>query len=270
MDSGSNTWFHDDIGRWVACGSALALSALGGCSGALQQPEAAAYGGPALASIDPLPPSPPEPPPPPAIGNPDDDSSAAGLLERGLVYLRSDRPALGAEAFRAALETGNLNNAGRSLAYWHIYLCEWVQAHRDPAADALESFLAASQDVLDTRSDRPEVLNNAAEFIERFDLDHRMSRARATLSALWADKIPSFGRSLQKPVPIQSDSEVRYFLELAPPCADAPDRQLARRPDVKPDVKGDVVTVQRVTLLCHGRKDGAEYYFEKTGTADAE
>ena len=189
------------------------------------------------------------------------DTSAAEWLQRGFAHFQRDEPALAGAAFRAAVGTGSLNDAGRALAYWHIYLAERRQGHTELGADALESFVAAGQELLDSRGSAGFILQGAADFVERFELDRRMTRARALLSALWADRVATFGRSPARPVPVRSDSEVHDFLEHAPPCANATDRQTTREPDA---TDGDQ-TLERVTMLCHDRHEKAEYWFEKPG-----
>ena len=188
------------------------------------------------------------------------DLSAAGLLERGFTMFRDERPGEAGAAFRAAIATGSLNDAGRTLAYWHIFLAERGLGHVEGGADALMSFLAAGQDVLDARGRRAsEVLDDTGEFIERFDLKSRMARARAILSAIWVDRRPSFGRSPQKPVPVRSESEISYFLEMVPPCAEAADRLASSRRVLQ---RADA-EVERVDVRCNGQRDGAAYFFER-------
>jgi hypothetical protein len=196
--------------------------------------------------------------PSPAI---DPDLSGGDSLERGFAHLRDDQPALASQAFHDAIESGDLNDAGRALAYWSIYIAERTLGHPELVAEALTSFVAAGQDVLDARGEHRYAVNANGDFVDRFDLEHRMARARAVLSVLWARKVATFGRTLGVPVPVQSDFEMTYFLELAPPCGEASDKQMSRQPSLR---DRDVV-VERITVRCHGTKDSAEYFFHKTG-----
>lgn len=249
-----------------------ALVAPPGCAGSRSSaPDPAPHvGRPIVASLEPVSSSPhaatdaapPEAAAPPvaAAAAPDEDASAAELLQRGFAYFRDDKPALAGASFRAAIATGSLNDAGRALAYWHVYLAERTQGHTELGADALASFLAAGQEVMDARESPLFSTQGGSDFVERFDLDRRMTRARALLSAVWAARIATFGRSADRPVPVRSDAEVDDFLEHAPPCAGAPDRQLSRQPAVG---EGDT-TLEHVTLRCHEKRDSTDYWFEKS------
>ena len=254
----------------IACLAAL-VAPPGCASSRSSAPNPALRAGhPVVASLEPAPSSPPAATdaaspdattaPAEAAPLPDEDVSAAELLQRGFAFFHDDKPALAGASFRAAIATGNLNDAGRALAYWHVYLAERTQGHTELGADALESFLAAGQEVMDARESPLFSMQGGADFVERFDLDRRMTRARALLSAVWAARIATFGRSANRPVPVRSDSEVEDFLEHAPPCADAPDRQTSRQPVVA----DNDTTLEQVTLRCHDRRDTTDYWFEKS------
>lgn len=204
----------------------------------------------ALASLTPV-----APPPESVVPDADDPASAAALLERGFTYFREDMAAQASAAFRGAIATGHLNDAGRALAYWHIYLAERGQGNIEAGADALASFVVVGQDVLDVRNSMRYAVDDSGDFVDRFDLERRMSRARALLSATWAGKVSDFGRSPEHPVLVRDENELKYFLELAPTCQREPDRTIVRAAEQQD-------SAERVTISCEENHDGAEYYIQ--------
>jgi hypothetical protein len=187
------------------------------------------------------------------------EGSAAGLLERAFVHFQEDRHAAAAQAFRAAINTGNLNDAGRALAYWHIFLAESMLDHQDDGAEALSSFIVVGQDVVDARNTMRYAVTSSGDFVERFDLNDRLSRARALLSAAWAERMPQFGRSADEPVPVMNESELVYFLASVGACAKPDDRVVMREPLPASD-SGDI---ERALIRCNGRM--TEYFIERAG-----
>jgi hypothetical protein len=198
--------------------------------------------------------------------------SAAALLERGFLSFRHDQPADARQAFTAAIATGNLNDAGRAVAYWHIFLANQQQGDVDGGAEALNAFLVAAQDLLDERGTRGVAATSSGDFVDRFDLERRMARARAVLSAVWAAKVLAYGRSAAYPVVVKDETELGYFLELAPPCAQASDRQVVRRVGSGSGAgaagcdEGETAT-ERVTIRCSRARGGIDYYIESSGPA---
>ena len=55
---------------------------------------------------------------------PDDGDRASFFLRLGFTSFRYDNHQAAALAFRDAISTGSLNDAGRALAYWHIFMAE--------------------------------------------------------------------------------------------------------------------------------------------------
>jgi hypothetical protein len=187
----------------------------------------------------------------------EEDTSAAGLLERGFAHFRQDQARAAGDSFRAAINTGHLNDAGRALAYWHIYLAERSSGNLEGGADALSSFIVVGQDVLEVRGNTKYAVDENGDFVERFDLERRLARARAILSATWAAKVPKFGRTQTHPVPIVDSSEIEYFLEAAPACGKA-----AKRIETTPAAPGEPT---HVTVKCEQSSQGAVDYYFKTG-----
>lgn len=186
------------------------------------------------------------------------DDSAGGLLERAFAQFNRDDYAASAKTFGMAIGTNNLNEAGRTLAYWHIYLAEKRLSHEDRATEALASFAEVAQEIMEAREDSKYAMSTATDFIDRFNLDTRLSRARAILSATWAKRVPGYGRRADDAVPVFDQAEADYFVEIAPPCASAKKRQTDRHTVTKPSGN----ELQRVTIFCEGQRNGTDYFIE--------
>jgi hypothetical protein len=210
----------------------------------------------------------PAPAPAPAVEvaqAPADDADGSGeganagaLLRRAFEFFKHDDNAAAANAFRAAIATGSLNDAGRALAYWHVYVSEQSLSHTDRAADALASFVVVAQDVIDIREHLRYAEDDSGDFVDRFDLKRRLARARAMLSVAWAGQTKEFGRSAGAPVPVHSSAEMNYFLELAPPCARSQDRHIVSSPKNAPGPSN----VAEVNMTCDGNQGQASYFFQ--------
>ena len=151
------------------------------------------------------------------LAAPDD---ASGWLKRGFELLRVEQNVAAAYAFRTAIGTNTLNDAGRALGYWHIYLAEQGSDRHSAASDALSSFVVVAEDILQIRASLRYAEDGSQDFVDRFDLKRRLARARAVLSASWSHHALAFGRSEGHPVPVHSLVEQDYFLEMATPCGD--------------------------------------------------
>lgn len=193
----------------------------------------------------------------------DDDASASASawLERALAALQNDQPALAAAALHAALATGDLNDAGRTLAYWYVYVAEQAQGHTQAARNALADFVVVAQDVMAARRDVRFAEQRGSDFVDRFDLAGRLARSRAVLSLAWTERAPDFGRSAATAVPVHDEQEMAYFLELAPPCAHRLEKEA-----VQESVAGERPDLTRVTLRCAGLAAPTAYFFVSATT----
>lgn len=185
-------------------------------------------------------------------------AAAGALLEQGMGYFREGNYPLAAKAFRYSVDTGSLNNAGRALAYWHIFASAKEQGHTNDAADALSSFVVVAQDILDVRNRYRYAVSASGDFVDRFGLDEKLQHARAMLSATWASRTGYFGRSANQPVPVHTDEERERFLEIVAPCDDTERDERSHR--TLANTHG--APVQRVTLSCGDGQAPVEYYFE--------
>lgn len=156
--------------------------------------------------------------PPASVETPLLEQSATELLSQGFAFLRNGHYPAAQNRLERALATGELNDAGRTLTYWHIYIAAQAQQRMQVANDALSSFVALGTEILNNR-DQDDAARDGSDFAQHFDLRHRLAQARATLNAAWAKHTRSFGRTAQSPVLVHNTDEIHYFLELAPPCA---------------------------------------------------
>lgn len=187
-----------------------------------------------------------------------DRASATEHLGRAFGLFRNSHHQAAARQFQAAIDSGELNDAGRSLAYWHIAAAHQATGAAAAAQDALESFIVVSVDLLTDRLQGNAADAGSDDFIQRFDLVRRVARARAELSVAWTEHTQTFGRSAGSPVPVHSVAEINYFLELAPPC---PPGQPRKAYEASSHAKGHAPGVSEIQLTCDDGRVQAQYYF---------
>lgn len=189
------------------------------------------------------------------------DDSAGALLERGFVFFHRQQHRKAADSFSAAISTGNLNDAGRALAYWHVAESERKLDNEDKSAEALWSFSLVAQDVMDERVYRRYAVDSTGDFVEHFNLAARVAEARGYVQAAWAKQVKSFGRSVAQPILLHSLQESEYFLQFASPCNPSEHRTIRR--EILTHVDGHPiqdVRVERVTVQC-GSKEYSDHFF---------
>ncbi len=185
------------------------------------------------------------------------DASAGVYLDNAFRAFRDSDFGRSAKLFRGALATGELNDAGRALAYWHIHLAERQQHRNDVSVEALSSFVIVANDILEDRIDHEYSIEGDGDFVERFQLEPRLAQARALISAAWAERVPKFGRTIENPVPVHDPIEAGYFMSFASGCdAQSPAAKSERRRE--PHSSG----LERVTLRCNAGATPTEYYFQ--------
>jgi hypothetical protein len=199
----------------------------------------------------------PEPEPAEKIEN----NSAGAWLERGFVFFHQNRPRESADAFSAAIATGNLNHAGRALAYWHIAQAERRLYNEDRTTEALSSFAVVAQDVLDIRGQKRYAVDEEGDFVEHFQLKERVAEALGYLNAVWARRAEHYARSLENAVVTRSADEARYFIQFVSPCGRASHQSVKR--EVLGDGEGvpfDTLHIERVTIICDPSSTGEQYF----------
>jgi hypothetical protein len=187
-----------------------------------------------------------------------DSEGAAGRLGLAFQLLGAGHHQAASTQFQSAIDTGELNDAGRALAYWHIALAQTAIGASGYAQDALQSFVVVSVELLAIDPNLSQDAVATSDFVTRFDLRRRLARARAELSAAWAEHTNSFGRSMAAPVPVHNDTEMHYFLELAPPC---PPGHARRAFQARLSPAQTSQGLSQVQLSCDGSKLEAEYFF---------
>jgi hypothetical protein len=146
---------------------------------------------------------------------------ASDYLALGLTFYNGNQKLEAVEAFNKALSTGDLNNQGRALAYWHLFLSyrdEGVSSH---GADALASFVTVASLLMQQSAegvDGEDLLEHVRVFIDRFDLRDRLLLAEVTLEAIWAHKDAAYGRTKERPVLLVGARAQRLFLHVFKPC----------------------------------------------------
>jgi hypothetical protein len=145
----------------------------------------------------------------------DEELSASQHLEQGFSFYAYNQCDQAAAHFKAAITTGNLNDAGRALAYWHIADCMRKNDNVDNACEAYSSFVIVAQDILDVRDYRQYAVAEGADFVQHFNLFMKMAEAKAYIHSVWAARNDHYGRSQDTPIIMHSVKEVEYFTEFA-------------------------------------------------------
>lgn len=131
-------------------------------------------------------------PPPPVSAEPpkmaEEEPSAGDLLETAFLQYHTSLWRSAINSFDRAIATGNLNDAGRALAYWHIGDCALRINEEDMAAEAFFAFTVAGQAVLDVRDQRRFAVDQDGDFVEHFGLEKRMQDAVNFLNDLWKER----------------------------------------------------------------------------------
>ena len=176
--------------------------------------------------------------------------TAAALLERGFADFLAGKLAQASDDFSKATRTGELNDAGRVLAYWHVHIAERALGHEDLSAEALSSFIVVAEDLIRGQT------ASQSDFVERFDVRGRLEQARALLAATWAQRVPEFGRSAANPIRMHSPAEVTFFLHFASTCGDQ-NMNAERHSHVAVRVEG----AEHVTIRCADDQPSREFFF---------
>ena len=184
---------------------------------------------------------------------------ASELLGRGFAALSEGHSQQAVQLLQGALATGELNEPGRTLCYWYLFIAQQRLGAEHPSAEALLGFVSVAEELLAEQQAEPHPA--AEQFVDRFDLRRRLARARATLSAVWAARVGAFGRQKNQPVPVQSTLEQDYFLRLMVPCAGSL--------NVADSQQWPRARLERITVQCDEARqdDHQQFYFERPLTA---
>jgi hypothetical protein len=190
------------------------------------------------------------------------NARASDYLALGLSLYQANEKSDAAHAFQLALQTGNLNNQGRALAYWHLFL-----AHRDgnlqgPGAEALDAFITVSNDLIEeSHCTGAEDCADVREFVDGFALTDRLLLAELVLDALWARRDPAFGRTPDRPVSVHDAESERLFVQLFKPCAQSAEPQVHFSAQSRQSHAHEAERVDQAQISCPDASAPVSFYF---------
>jgi hypothetical protein len=131
--------------------------------------------------------------PPPPIENPAPEPktvikehSAGEYLEFAFMQYHNRLWASSINSFELAIGTGNLNDAGRALAYWHIGDCYLKLSREDEAAEAFFFFMVVGQSILE--EERRYAVTADGDFTTHFGLEKKIQDAIMFFQGLWVER----------------------------------------------------------------------------------
>jgi len=192
---------------------------------------------------------------------------ASDYLALGLTFYNGNQKVEAVDAFQRALETGDLNNQGRALAYWHLFLSYRDDKLSSQGAEALASFVTVSRLLMQQSVDKldgEDLLEHVVTFIERFDLRDRLMLAEVTLEALWAHHDNGYGRSPDRPVLLGGARAQRLFLHVFKPCTEEESNENARVRIVKAVFTVNAQPIDEAKISCPGQDKVVSLYFGET------
>jgi tetratricopeptide (TPR) repeat protein len=137
---------------------------------------------------------------------------AIAYLDRGLKFYSTGQWQSSIKAFSLALKKNNLNDAGKALVYWHVALCQIKLNQKNEGLEALSSFIAIGQNILDIRDTMRYAVTSTIDFVESFDLIDRLAWSRALINFTWADRGTIYGRSQENAIIAHNTIELEYFI----------------------------------------------------------
>lgn len=101
---------------------------------------------------------------------------AGQMIGIGLAAVDKNEYELAIKAFRKAVGTNMLNEAGKVLSYWNIFVCS-LNLEQE-SMDDLHSFIVISEDLLANR-------DRYGDFADKFDLANKLDKARQLMEIAW-------------------------------------------------------------------------------------
>lgn len=109
---------------------------------------------------------------------------AGELMADGIMAIDIGNYELAAKSLQGALNTGQLNDIGKVLAYWNLFVSA-IKLKRDGMND-LFSFIVIAEDIISVRSEvRYFVEEDGTDFVDRFDLQNKLRIAHNIMEAAW-------------------------------------------------------------------------------------
>jgi hypothetical protein len=184
-------------------------------------------------------------------------ATASLLIEQGFFFMDTESFKEAATAFRGAIATNRLNPTGQAMSYWHVFIVEHRLGNYNASAEALSCFIVVAQDSAELRK-QARGTQSSRDFFVRFEMEDKISQARAILSATWSNRSFTFGRTSSRAVPVNTQAELDYFLDLMEPCStQEPESSHSR--NVLAD-QGQ--RLQEVTFVCATPLSNVSYFFD--------
>jgi len=133
-------------------------------------------------------------------------NDAGRLIEFAFSRFQEEEYGLSADLFSKALVTGMLNDAGRSLAYWHMGVSYYNVGNEDLNCEAMSSFITTSLDLIEE--------NPGLDFVSNFNLENKIMHASSMVNFAWVNRAEYFGKSENIPIPVYGTKEIVYFTSL--------------------------------------------------------
>ncbi|KKL90537.1 hypothetical protein LCGC14_1903690 [marine sediment metagenome] len=143
---------------------------------------------------------------------PQKELGAGDYLKLGLMFYYKGQYQQAVDLFALSIDTGDLNNAGRALVYWHAAVCWNQMDNKDLAAEAYHSFVVTAQDIFSILEDNKHATIGGENFVTDFELEEKIVEASTYMHALWVLR-NDYGKSLDNPIITKNMSEAKYFIK---------------------------------------------------------
>jgi len=186
--------------------------------------------------------------------------SVTAFMTQAFEEFNASRFKASVRAFNNALATGDLNDAGRIMAYWHLFVAYNKLSNMHRSMESLTSFVVVAEDAVRELMGVSTLLEPTYDFLRQFGLERRLVRARAILSAAWAWKSPGYGKSESNPIIIEDMNERNDFLELYTDC---PLDGQSLKEIYHHEASKQSTRLQHVVMTCHkGNTQNHTFYFQ--------
>lgn len=179
--------------------------------------------------------------------------SAGEYLEMGFMALSLMNYEAAITHFKAAIDTGYLNRAGSVMCWWNISDCHERLDNEDLRAEALMMFMFHARELIS--EERKYAVEEGSSFREYFQVENRMTRARAILHALWIERTDYFAKSPNQALLVESQQELEMIIVELDPCPEGVDHTVIM--NSMDDVQ--LINLTRVEIDCEEGEDFTLY-----------
>lgn len=120
-----------------------------------------------------------------ALQTPSEEMSPAALLEMAFGLLEFEAWEGAAKTFQEALDSGKLNDMGRTVTYWHIADCYEQLGKTEDAAGMYFYFTLVADDILNPINWEHKPVPRDEVFINRFGLQKKLNYAVHYFNTAW-------------------------------------------------------------------------------------